>query len=111
MSPAAPPAMTSPVLPDRSIIIPSITTSSYYTEIMRNRSRFVNPAEALQGEPDERMSLLFDVWLVSRATTDLIDRALASSGLDADEFAVYSLLAGGDAVTPSELSRWMAAPP
>lgn len=55
-------------------------------------------------------NVLFHVWLVSRATTDLLDSALRASGLDADEFAVYSLLMSADAVTPGALAKWMAAP-
>ncbi len=56
-------------------------------------------------------NVLFDTWLVSRAVHALIDEAVKASGLDADEFAVYSVLASGDAVTPSDLAQWMAAPP
>lgn len=56
-------------------------------------------------------NLLFDVWLVSRATTALIDDAVKASGLDADEFAVYSVLASTQGMTPTELAHWMAAPP
>ncbi len=64
------------------------------------------------GQPDDRLgNVLFDVWLVSRATTALIDEALRPTGLDADEFAVYSVLAAGDGLTPTELADWMAAPP
>jgi DNA-binding MarR family transcriptional regulator len=55
--------------------------------------------------------VLFNVWLVSRAATGLIDEALRSAGLDSDEFALYSLLLAEDGATPSELSRWMVAPP
>lgn len=54
--------------------------------------------------------MLFDVWLVSRATFGVLDAALASSGLTADEFAIYSVLTGQDGITPSELARWMTAP-
>lgn len=54
-------------------------------------------------------NVLFDVWLASRATTALLDDALAASGLTADEFAVYSVLHRGP-VTPTELSTWMSAP-
>jgi DNA-binding MarR family transcriptional regulator len=32
------------------------------------------------------------------------------AGLDADEFAVYSVLASTDGMTPTELAHWMAAP-
>lgn len=56
-------------------------------------------------------NVLFDVWLVSRATTDLLDTALAPSGLTADEFAIYSVLMREGTITPTELARWMAAPP
>lgn len=56
-------------------------------------------------------NVLFDVWLVSRATTALLDEALRPVGLAADEFAVYSVLAAGDSMTPTELARWMSAPP
>ena len=55
-------------------------------------------------------NLLFNVWLVSRATHALLDDGLRPAGLDADEFAVYSVLASADGMTPSELARWMAAP-
>lgn len=55
-------------------------------------------------------NVLFDAWLVSRAVHALIDDAIGPSGLDADEFAVYSVLASGTVMTPSELADWMAAP-
>lgn len=55
--------------------------------------------------------MLFDIWLVSRATNGVLDRALAPSGLTADEFGIYSVLTGSDAMTPTELARWMSAPP
>lgn len=54
--------------------------------------------------------MLFDVWLVSRATFAALDTALAASGLTADEFAIYSVLTSTDGMTPGELARWMAAP-
>ena len=56
-------------------------------------------------------NVLFDAWLVSRSVHRLVDTAIEASGLDADEFAVYSVLASGDGLTPSELARWMAAAP
>lgn len=65
-------------------------------------------------EPDEVGTgignVLFDTWLVSRAVHALIDDAIEASGLDADEFAIYSTLASGNGVTPTELAQWMAAP-
>lgn len=55
--------------------------------------------------------MTFMVWLTSRATADLLDAALAPAGLDGDEFAIYSVLTASRAITPTELARWMAAPP
>ena len=56
-------------------------------------------------------NVLFDAWLVSRSVHRLIDVAIEESGLDADEFAIYSVLVSGDGLTPSELAQWMAAAP
>jgi DNA-binding MarR family transcriptional regulator len=56
-------------------------------------------------------NVLFALWSTARATTELLDGALASAGLSADEFAVYSLLTARDEITPTELARWMSAPP
>ena len=63
------------------------------------------------GRPLDRgpSNVLFDAWLVSRSVHQLIDTAIEESGLDADEFAVYSVLASGDGLTPSELAHWMSA--
>ena len=36
---------------------------------------------------------------------------LATTGIHGDEFAIYSVLAASPGITPSDLSRWMAAPP
>ena len=55
--------------------------------------------------------MTFMVWLTSRATADLLDTALAPAGLDGDEFAIYSVLTAASSITPTELARWMAAPP
>jgi DNA-binding MarR family transcriptional regulator len=61
---------------------------------------------------DERLdNVLFNVWLVSRATTGLLDQVLRPAGLDGDEFALYSLLLADDGATPGDLARWMTAPP
>ncbi len=56
-------------------------------------------------------NVLFAAWLVSRSVHRLIDVAIQESGLDADEFAIYSVLASDDGLTPSELAQWMAAAP
>lgn len=54
-------------------------------------------------------NVLFSAWLVARAVTELVDRAVDESGLTADDFAIYSLLVAGP-ITPTELATWMAAP-
>lgn len=56
-------------------------------------------------------NVLFALWSVGRAAGELLDVLLAPAGLDADEFAMYSLLLARDQVTPSELARWASAPP
>ncbi len=82
-------------------------------DLMPDRTRSPSPADATDSaELDPRLdNVLFDVWLVSRATTALLDEALRGSGLDSDEFAVYSVLASTEHMTPTELARWMSAPP
>jgi DNA-binding MarR family transcriptional regulator len=60
---------------------------------------------------EEDVDVTFMVWLTSRATSDLLDAVLAPSGLDSDEFAIYSVLNAASGITPTELARWMAAPP
>ncbi len=84
---------------------------------MRSRSKSVKggsdrPDQSPQAPvvPPEGTNVLFDVWLVSRATFAVLDAALAPSGLTADEFAIYSVLTSSGSMTPSELARWMAAP-
>ena len=69
------------------------------------------PDEGAAKRPLDRgpSNVLFDAWLVSRSVHQLIDTAIEESGLDADEFAVYSVLASGDGLTPSELAHWMSA--
>jgi DNA-binding MarR family transcriptional regulator len=59
---------------------------------------------------EEDVDVAFMVWLTSRATADLLDKSLAPSGLNSDEFAIYSVLTSAPGVTPTELARWMAAP-
>jgi DNA-binding MarR family transcriptional regulator len=59
---------------------------------------------------DAGFGLLFDVWLLGRATVALVDRQLVGEGLSADEFPVYCLLEVAGPQTPSSLATWMAAP-
>jgi DNA-binding MarR family transcriptional regulator len=75
---------------------------------MRTRS---NNVKGKSGSGDDGTNVLFDVWLVSRATTGALDAALAPTGLTADEFGIYSVLTSPDPITPTELARWMSAPP
>lgn len=74
---------------------------------MSNPPATPNPADML--DPGLG-NVLFDTWLVSRAVHSLIDDVVKPTGLDADEFAIYSVLSRGEGMTPSELSRWMSAP-
>jgi DNA-binding MarR family transcriptional regulator len=57
----------------------------------------------------EDRTLLFEVWLVANSTRALLDGALRSAGLNAEDFALYSLLARGG-TTPTELAGMMALP-
>lgn len=77
--------------------------------MVRGRSKSVKSLSAAEVQ-DEDVDALFMVWLVSRATEELLDRALAPAGLNGDEFAIYSMLSAARTMTPTELSRWMAAP-
>jgi len=56
-------------------------------------------------------NVLFDVWLIARATGELLHPAVSPTGLDADEFGVYSALAANDGTTPTELARWLFTAP
>jgi DNA-binding MarR family transcriptional regulator len=82
---------------------------------VRDRSSSVNPAppthpvDALPEGADT--NVLFDVWLLARATSQVLQPALAPTGLDADEFGIYSALSASDTMTPTELARWLSVPP
>jgi len=61
---------------------------------------------------NEDSTLLFDLWVVANSTRALLDHALRSTGLTAEEFAVYSAIrrcVGG--VTPSRLAAIMGLAP
>jgi len=77
---------------------------------MRPRSTSVKALTAAEVQ-EQHVDPLFLVWLVMRSTQDLMDTVLRDAGLTGDEFAIYSVLAASPGMTPSELSRWMAAPP
>lgn len=78
--------------------------------MVRSRSTSVKALSAAEVR-DEDVDVLFMVWLASRSTEDLLDSALAPAGMTGDEFAVYSVLTAASPITPTELARWMAAPP
>ena len=78
--------------------------------MVRRRSTGVNALPA--GEVrEQRVDTLFTQWLAARATQSLVDDVLRPTGLSSDELPVYSMLASCTPVTPTELARWMAAPP
>ena len=77
--------------------------------MMRDRITFVK-GHPVDSVPADGTNVLFDMWLVSRATTGLLDTVLTASGLTADEFGVYSVLSSAESMTPSELARWVSAP-
>lgn len=77
--------------------------------MVRPRSNSVKGLAA-QEVRDEDVDVTFMVWLTARATSDLLDGVLSPSGLDGDEFAIYSVLTSAQAMTPTELARWLAAP-
>ena len=78
---------------------------------MVQRSNKLGKALSAAEVRDEDVDVTFMVWLTFRATADLLDSALAPAGLDGDEFAIYSVLTASPSITPTELARWMAAPP
>lgn len=77
---------------------------------MRSRSSSVKPLSIAEVR-DQDVDPLFLVWIVSRSAEDLLGTVLAPIGLTGDELAIYSILNASPGITPSELSRWMAAPP
>ena len=78
--------------------------------MVRPRSTSVKTVTAAEIQ-EQQVDPLFLVWLVTRSTEDLLDTVLRDAGMTGDEFALYSVLAASPGITPSELSRWMAAPP
>lgn len=71
---------------------------------MRSRSTLVKR----DGTHDT--NVLFELWRLSRAASALLEVELNAAGISGDEFGIYSVLAHGEALTPSELARWMSAP-
>jgi DNA-binding MarR family transcriptional regulator len=57
------------------------------------------------------MSLLFDIWLLTGLTSGLLDEILAGTGLNGDDFGMYSLLRRYGPATPSQIHRWTGQRP
>jgi len=62
------------------------------------------------GGADRRISLLFDVFVVSQRLRALLGHALSDSDLRPDEYAVYSVLFEHGALTPTEMAAYLAMP-
>jgi DNA-binding MarR family transcriptional regulator len=58
-----------------------------------------------------QMSILFDVWLVSKLMSGLLDDSLMASGMTGDDFGMYSLLRRFGPATPSQIARWTGLRP
>jgi DNA-binding MarR family transcriptional regulator len=56
-------------------------------------------------------SILFDIWLVTHLTTNLLDDALRDLAVTADEFGLYSLLYELGPTTPTQIARWTGMAP
>lgn len=54
--------------------------------------------------------MLFDVWSLANSTRAVLGEALVSSGLTADEFALYSLLCAPEGRTPGEVAAMLCLP-
>ncbi|WP_238009172.1 MarR family winged helix-turn-helix transcriptional regulator [Dactylosporangium sp. AC04546] len=56
-------------------------------------------------------SVLFDVWLLTHLTTNLLDGMLRDLAVTADEFGLYSLLHELGPTTPTQVARWTGMAP
>jgi DNA-binding MarR family transcriptional regulator len=55
--------------------------------------------------------MLFDIWLVTHLTTNLLDEALRELEVTADEFGLYSLLHELGPSAPTQVARWTGMAP
>jgi DNA-binding MarR family transcriptional regulator len=60
--------------------------------------------------PERQISLLFDVFVLNQHLRDLLGRALAGTGMRADQYAVYSLLFEAGPLAPTEMAGRMGMP-
>jgi DNA-binding MarR family transcriptional regulator len=56
------------------------------------------------------MSVLFDLWLLSGLSAGYLDEVLTSTGLNGDDFGLYSLLGAFGPATPTQVHRWTGWP-
>ena len=55
--------------------------------------------------------ILFEIWLVTHLTTNLLDEALRDLAVTGDEFGLYSLLYELGPTTPTQVARWTGMAP
>jgi len=56
-------------------------------------------------------SILFDVWLLTHLTANLLDGRLRDLNITADEFGLYSLLDALGPAAPTQIARWTGMAP
>ncbi len=78
--------------------------------MVRARSTSVNSAVGAELRHED-VDTLFLVWLAARPTEALVDATLAPAELTGDEYALMSVLEARTTATPTDLVRWMGAPP
>jgi DNA-binding MarR family transcriptional regulator len=59
---------------------------------------------------DTTVYLLFEVWSLMHGVGALLDKALAGSGLNADEFGFFSVLVDNQPITPKRISELVGMP-
>ena len=65
----------------------------------------------MRRHPDSRLSLLFELYAASRASSELIHAAMADAPLTPEEYAVYSVIFDEGPHAPTELARRAGMPP
>jgi DNA-binding MarR family transcriptional regulator len=65
----------------------------------------------MRRSPGSRLSLLFELYAASRASSELIQTAMAGAPLTPEEYAVYSVIFDEGPHAPTELARRTGMPP
>jgi DNA-binding MarR family transcriptional regulator len=65
----------------------------------------------MRRSPGSRLSLLFELYAASRASSELIQAAMAGAPLTPEEYAVYSVIFDEGPHAPTELARRTGMPP